>query len=418
MEKVFDVIVAGASIAGATAAGMLSREGFSVLLVDESEFPRHKVCGEGLMPAGLEWLRRAGIPADALRSSFPFYGLRFSLQSGESLDLNFGDLAGNSPLPLSPPQEESGNSGPEPGNGAVGRVVPRREFDLALLQWASADGNLTLRTGNGIVAVEGCAGGIRVKSRKGESWRGRMLLAAAGVRSTFLHSLGVRSVHPRPKRFALQARMINRGQPLDRVEICCSEIGEAYLAPFAGAEVRVTLLLFSNRFFARGGARASFQKALKEFAGLRERLTPLEDGRPVHSWAPLGLSVSRVCGNRFLLIGDCAGAVDPISGQGMIVALRDAVTACRIAESGLSRDRLSAADLSEYSRERKSYFEPAAEAARLLLFVLHRPFLARRAFRLLRSDGLLKRKVLTIALHSPDANHLSRVDKLRLLAGF
>ncbi|HUG43572.1 MAG TPA: hypothetical protein VMN76_04945, partial [Acidobacteriota bacterium] len=70
-----------------------------------------------------------------------------------------------------------------------------------------------------------------------------------------------------------------------------------------------------------------------------------------------------------------------------------------------------------YSLERSRYFKPADQAARLLLFVLHRPFLARRTFRLLKRSRPLKKKILTIALRAPAENPLSQLDKLRLLAG-
>ena len=45
----WDVIVVGAGPAGATAARELAALGHAVLLVDKSEFPRDKVCGDGLI---------------------------------------------------------------------------------------------------------------------------------------------------------------------------------------------------------------------------------------------------------------------------------------------------------------------------------------------------------------------------------
>ncbi|RPI56501.1 MAG: FAD-dependent oxidoreductase, partial [Chloroflexi bacterium] len=48
-----DVIVVGAGVAGSSAALLLGQEGYRVLLLDRATFPRHKTCGEGIMPEGV-----------------------------------------------------------------------------------------------------------------------------------------------------------------------------------------------------------------------------------------------------------------------------------------------------------------------------------------------------------------------------
>lgn len=50
----FDVIVAGAGPAGATAAKLLGAAGVSTLLIDKSAFPRDKPCGGGISARALE----------------------------------------------------------------------------------------------------------------------------------------------------------------------------------------------------------------------------------------------------------------------------------------------------------------------------------------------------------------------------
>ncbi|HEY8745294.1 MAG TPA: FAD-dependent oxidoreductase, partial [Chloroflexota bacterium] len=56
-----DVVVVGASVAGATTAVHLARAGHSVLLLERSTAPRRKACGEGLFPAGVAELERLGV---------------------------------------------------------------------------------------------------------------------------------------------------------------------------------------------------------------------------------------------------------------------------------------------------------------------------------------------------------------------
>jgi len=61
-----DALIIGAGPAGSSAARLLAQAGWSVVLVERSEFPRRKVCGEYLSPANLELFRQLGIAQDFL----------------------------------------------------------------------------------------------------------------------------------------------------------------------------------------------------------------------------------------------------------------------------------------------------------------------------------------------------------------
>ena len=57
----FDVVIAGAGPAGAATAVHLARAGLRVALLDQSAFPRDKVCGDFVSPVALEELRDLGV---------------------------------------------------------------------------------------------------------------------------------------------------------------------------------------------------------------------------------------------------------------------------------------------------------------------------------------------------------------------
>lgn len=65
--NVWDVVIVGAGPAGATAAAYLSSCGHRVLLVDKENFPRHKVCGDGLIADSLRCLSRLGLTEEVER---------------------------------------------------------------------------------------------------------------------------------------------------------------------------------------------------------------------------------------------------------------------------------------------------------------------------------------------------------------
>src|SRR5688500_18494860 len=62
-----DVLVIGAGPAGSAAARSLASEGAAVVLVDQFEFPRDKVCGDGLVADSFHALARLGLKERVLR---------------------------------------------------------------------------------------------------------------------------------------------------------------------------------------------------------------------------------------------------------------------------------------------------------------------------------------------------------------
>ncbi len=61
-----DVLVVGAGPAGSACALWLARQGRRVVLVDQHEFPRDKVCGDGLIPDAHHALERLGLLGEVL----------------------------------------------------------------------------------------------------------------------------------------------------------------------------------------------------------------------------------------------------------------------------------------------------------------------------------------------------------------
>ena len=60
-----DVIVIGAGPAGATAAFHLAQSGLNTLVLEKTQFPREKVCGDGLTPRAVKQLLAMGVPTES-----------------------------------------------------------------------------------------------------------------------------------------------------------------------------------------------------------------------------------------------------------------------------------------------------------------------------------------------------------------
>src|SRR6266511_1292372 len=87
-----DVVVVGAGPGGSSAAFHLARHGLSVLLLEKTEFPREKVCGDGLTPRAVRQLVRMGIDTSPGEGWLHNKGLRI-LGGGVRMELDWPDLA-------------------------------------------------------------------------------------------------------------------------------------------------------------------------------------------------------------------------------------------------------------------------------------------------------------------------------------
>ena len=66
-----DVLVVGAGPAGSACAQMLARAGLHTVLVDQHDFPRDKICGDGLIPDAHAALRRLGVYDEVMAQAHP-----------------------------------------------------------------------------------------------------------------------------------------------------------------------------------------------------------------------------------------------------------------------------------------------------------------------------------------------------------
>src|SRR5437763_15945588 len=87
-----DVVVVGAGPGGSSAAYHLARHGLSVLVLEKTEFPREKVCGDGLTPRAVKQLVRMGVDTGPGAGWLHNKGLRI-LGGGVRMELDWPDLA-------------------------------------------------------------------------------------------------------------------------------------------------------------------------------------------------------------------------------------------------------------------------------------------------------------------------------------
>ena len=202
-----------------------------------------------------------------------------------------------------------------------GLVVRRDRFDAWLFERAAGTPNVDARPGT---------------PYRGE--RARLLVGADGARSMFHRRLS--ATVARPLRVGLSTHVAGLQGLGDRVEVFFHDDGELYLAPTGGGEALVAALFDYPRFRPDGVTHL-----LSAVPGLADRAAHIELTTPVLAAAPLGLRVRRIVDedDGLILVGDAAGTPDPITGDGMALALASTRAAAEAIVSG---------DLRAYARRR------------------------------------------------------------------
>ena len=122
-----DVAVVGGGPSGATTALLLARRGLRVVLLDRARFPRDKACGEGLMPPGVDVLRRLGLYDQVLATGArPLHDVTYQHEGGRpEASARF-------------PNDPSGSTAP-------GLGIRRTAFDAVLVDALRSEPTATVR---------------------------------------------------------------------------------------------------------------------------------------------------------------------------------------------------------------------------------------------------------------------------------
>ncbi|MFF4345505.1 NAD(P)/FAD-dependent oxidoreductase [Kitasatospora sp. NPDC001540] len=316
-----DLLVVGGGPAGLATAIHAARAGLSATVLEPRATPVDKACGEGLMPGAVRALERLGVEV----AGRPFAGIRYlSADGARTAEARF----------------RSGH----------GLGVRRTALHAALAARAEQLGvrRLTAR-----------ADGLRL-TRHAVTAAGltaRHLVAADGLHSPVRRALGLHRPAPArlPARYG-QRRHFAVEPWSDLVEVYWSRHAEAYVTPVADGTVGVAVL---------SSERLPFDRQLDAFPALLARLDGAQAG-PVRGAGPLRQRAAARVRGRVLLVGDAAGYLDALTGEGVALALASAEAAVRC----LAADRPAA-----YERAWHRATRPYRLLTSALLAARHQPWL-------------------------------------------
>ncbi|MBT8401163.1 MAG: FAD-dependent monooxygenase [Rhodothermia bacterium] len=327
----YDAIIIGAGPGGSSAALALARAGLKVAIFDGDSFPRNKLCGEFLSGEGVA----------ALAS----FGLEDRLASAGALPIRRVVVSGPSGCRY---------EGPAP-DGAVS--LTRYRLDALLIDEVRASG-ADVFLGEAILGVEGGIDRQFSAMSASGTVSARSVICAAGRSSRIVDQLRGGRSKPEGDRLVAFKTYYKGDLPDSRVELHAFRGGYCGLQRVEDHRINACWVTRASTLRESGGKPAHMiEHTFSQNAHLRGRLknmTACSDN--VLAVSNLDFQPKTPVAADTLMVGDSAGMIAPMCGDGMSMAIRSGLLAGRLVEAFVGGQITGGALLDRYETEWKRTF--------------------------------------------------------------
>jgi 2-polyprenyl-6-methoxyphenol hydroxylase-like FAD-dependent oxidoreductase len=341
---VYDVIVVGARCAGSPLAMLLARSGYKVLVVDRATFPSDTLSTHQIQVPGVARLQRWGL-LEAVRATNAPSITRVHFDQGPGLVLD-GEF-------------------PRRDGAAEAFSVRRTRLDPILLQ-AAQDAGAEVREGFTVEEVifdDGHVAGIRGRTRDGTSVTetARVVVGADGKRSVVAHAVDAPRYREQPAHscayYAYFANVVS-----DALEIYGRDRRALGIMPTNDGLVCVyTAWPHAEYASYRADIEGNFLATLDLVPEVAERLRHGTRAERIYGTADLPNFFRRPFGPGWALVGDAGYVLDPLTGQGIADAFRDAERLAAALDTGFRGRTSMPKALSDYEKRRNAAALPMYE---------------------------------------------------------
>ncbi len=359
-NKTKHIVIIGAGPAGLTLAHLLSKSKFKVSIIDKNTAARRKVCGEYLCPKGVSLIKQLGL-SHTIEDFHKVWGMKIVSPNQTSLTSFF------------PCSDEV---------STYGVSLNRQSFDQRLRNLLEQESNIHKYYGETFLSIE----------RKDESWeiettnyrlKADIVIGADGINSLLAKKLNHRK-ETKSKRLALHAYLKLKNPSL------YSRVGQMHLFndgaycglnPINVEEINFSIVCDSKKM-----------KGLKPYELINEYLassnqlskmfSPLEPSDKVFSLCPISLVNSVISTDSIAYVGDAAGFIDPLTGEGIYNSL---LSAKQLADNLCTHQEVPVA-LKSYKKEKIKATRAKNILNTVFQGIIRRPYLANLIAKFLKKN--------------------------------
>ena len=362
----YDAVIIGAGPAGATAALLLAKAGWSVAVIERVRYPRRKVCGEFLSATNMPQLRKLGI-------------LRAVLDLAGPEVRTVGVFAGDCILTADMPRAADGAEG-------WGRALGREHLDTLLLDRARDAGAAVWQPWT-VVNVAKDTEGFRctVSARDGcHTLRSRVMIAAHGSWDTgSLPSQLPRAVSRPGDLFGFKAHFRGSRLPSGLMPLVCFPGGYGGMVETGGERVSLSCCVRRDRLehIRRNGSSLGAGAAVlahieTSCRGVRQALDGAALDGTWLSAGPIRPGLRARSHDGIFLIGNAAGEAHPVVAEGISMAMQSAwlLSERLLTRQGdILRGRGTESLAEDYARIWRDSFSARLHAAAVIAHLAMRP---------------------------------------------
>lgn len=311
MNKIYDVIVVGAGPGGSAAAYYLHKAGLQVLLLDKAEFPRDKTCGDGLTPRALQVLSDMGILEQVNQIGFRITGIELHGRSGDSFK---ADIPKHDKYPDHI------------------TIAPRLKLDNLILERV-VQKNIEYLSPVRVTGIVDQGNEVEIQATyKGKKliYTSRLVVMAVGANMKLLQQLDILKYQPEP---ILAARGYYEDVEglTDRIEAHFEDVplpGYGWVFPISKTAANIGIGYWKSRLpwiNSPSSGRAAMEHWLSNSPKLASIMANAKPLGPIKGY-PLRVDfpTAPTCKGRIFLVGEAAGLVSPLTGEGIDFALESA----------------------------------------------------------------------------------------------
>ena len=344
-----DICVLGAGPGGVATALQLARLNIRSILVDKAIFPRDKICGDAVSGKVAYAFNRIDkdifvdfIKKDDIKVNC--WGIKLIYPGNTVIDLRY-----------KPELEYSELTGEKP----IGFVSKREDFDHFLIEYIKKEPLIDLREGVSISDFEKTPNGyILSDKKKNIQIQAKIVIAADGAQSQFARKEG--GIEKDPKHFAGSVRAYYKNvkgcSEFNHIELHYLDkfsSGYLWVFPLPNNTANVGFGMRTDKIKKnKTNLKTDMLKILAEHPRFKDRFGEAELVSDIRGFGlPLGSKKRKLSGENYMLVGDAAALIDPLTGEGIGNAAVSGRFAALQAAECLKENNFSAEFMNAYDKE-------------------------------------------------------------------